>query len=105
MSASRLDPLRSQPLEPPSQSRTTFAMPSPPQGYRDSPNRSLPPSASHGKPPQGGHAEHERPGLSRRHSSQGAASGEHTASPTFRHGGSRRGSITVPNSDTPREDT
>jgi hypothetical protein len=103
--APRLDPARSHPLEPPSQSRTSFVMPSPPQVYRDSPNRSLPPSAPHGKPPQAGHAEHERPGLSRRHSSQSAASGERTGSPTFRLGDSRRGSIAMPNSDTPREDT
>ena len=100
VSALRLDPPRSQPSEPP---RATFVIPSPPQGYLDSPNRNLPPSTSHGKSSQGGHA--ERPGLSRRHSSHGTPSGEHTSSPSLRHGDNRRDSTARTNLDASREDT
>jgi hypothetical protein len=92
-------------LEPPSQSRAAFAMLSPPHGYHDSPNRSLPPTAPHGKALPSGHAERERPGLSRRHSSHGAPSGEHTGSPSVRRGDNHRDSIAMANSDVPREDT
>lgn len=106
VSASRLDPPRSQPSEPPSQSRPSFAMPSSPQVFHDSPNRSLPPSAPQGKSLQSGHAERERPEIGRRHSSHGTTpSGEHTVSPTLRRGDSRRDSIVMTNADAPREDT
>jgi hypothetical protein len=101
-SASRLDPLRSQPSE---SSRASFAMPSPPQSYQDSPNRSLAPSAPHGKSIQSGHIERERPGLSRRHSSHGPPSVENTGSPTLRRGDSRKDSIAMTNSDPSREDS
>ena len=105
VSSSRLDPHRSGQPEPPSQSRTGFAMPSPQQGYHDSPNRSLPTTASHGKGLSSGHADRDRPGLSRRHSSHGTPSGEPTGSLNVRRGDNRGDSIAMTNSDVPKDDT
>lgn len=95
VSASRLDPPRSLPLEP-SQSRTVV-MQSPPQPYRDSPSHThnlLPPLS--GKVTRG-NMERERPPISRTSSHTGTR--ERSASPNPRRVGSRRNSLAMASPD------
>ncbi|RDB17874.1 hypothetical protein Hypma_000869 [Hypsizygus marmoreus] len=108
VSSSRLDPPRSQHLEPPqprassSQSRP-YGIQSPPQAFRDSPNH-----PTQGKQLQGpSHSDRERPSLSRQHSAHSAAPAEQqaTSSPPLRRSGSRRNSIIMSPPDDPGEES
>lgn len=98
ISSSRLDPPRASSSQP----RAAFAIPSPPQGFRDATNQAAPSPAPHGKPA----AHTERPSLSRQHSAHGPAPSEQrmTASPPMRRSDSRRNSVIMSPPDAPGDD-
>ncbi|KAF9468550.1 hypothetical protein BDZ94DRAFT_1153390 [Collybia nuda] len=106
VSSSRLDPPRSQPSELPSQSRTSFAKQSPPQGFRETPNtnHTLPPPSTHGKAPQNSHPERDRQGTSRQSSSHGTPGTEQLGSPPQKRAESRRNSIIMSPPDSQVDD-
>ncbi|KAF8895424.1 hypothetical protein BD779DRAFT_1668703 [Infundibulicybe gibba] len=92
VSASRLDPPRTQAPESSSQQppRSSFPVHSPPQGFRDTSNHALaPPPPTHGKPLRGGHIDRERPGIHRQGShlrTAGPSPDEQGDSPRLRDG-------------------
>jgi len=107
VSATRLDPPRSQLGEGSSQqSRNSFVVQSPPQGFRDGPSQALPSSSTHGKLSRSSHS--ERPGQHQQHAhprmggpryqsdstGDGKPSGER-GSPPPRRGDSRRNSVVM----------